>query len=200
MATLVDDVGSFPLPANMDSKLFEEAYRTARKALTEGKHLEKDEFLLNNFNQVVLDSFMKKVETGLNVVNYPQHYDMHRQMADTLRESMNEGTYLIGQERAVLPEVQVISGEAKRLKWTDVDPERKIITCNDPEKGSNPRIFNRLTGKLLSMLNALPRKPGCMFVFGDCSLNSLKATYTRARRRLAIKLQNPRLLEIHFHT
>ena len=115
MATLVDDVGSFPLPANMDSKLFEEAYRTARKAIIEGKHLEKDEFLLNNFKQVVLDSFMKKVEAGLDVVNYPQHYDMHRQLADTLRESMNEGTYMISQERAVLPEVQVISGEAKRL-------------------------------------------------------------------------------------
>jgi 5-methyltetrahydropteroyltriglutamate--homocysteine methyltransferase len=40
---------------------------------------------------------------------------MHRQLADTLRESMNEGTYLINQERAMLPEVHVINGEAKRL-------------------------------------------------------------------------------------
>ena len=115
MATLVDDVGSFPLPTNTDSKLFEEAYRTARKAIVEGRRLEKDEFLLNNFNRIVIDSFMKKVETGLDIVNYPQHYDMHRQLADVLKESMNEGTYLIDQERAVLPEVHVINSEAKRL-------------------------------------------------------------------------------------
>lgn len=103
------------MPTNTDSRLFEEAYRAARKAMIEGKQPEKDEFLLNNFTQVVIGSFMKKVEAGLDIVNYPQHYDMHRQLADTLRESMNEGTYLINQERAVLPEVHVINSEAKRL-------------------------------------------------------------------------------------
>ena len=30
--------------------------------------------------------------------------------------------------------------------------------------------------------------------------NSLKATFYRARKRLAYKLQNPRLIQIHFHT
>lgn len=115
MATLVDDVGSFPLPTNVDSKMFEEAYRIARKTIIEGKPLEKDEFLLNNFKRIVIGSFMKKAEAGLDVVNYPQHYDMHRQLADILRESMNEGTYLIAQKRAVLPEVHVINEEAKRI-------------------------------------------------------------------------------------
>ena len=37
-------------------------------------------------------------------------------------------------------------------------------------------------------------------VFGDCTLNSLKATFYRARKRLAHKLQNPRLMKITFHT
>lgn len=90
------------------------------------------------------------------------------------------------------------SGEAKALKWVNVDFERRIITLNDPEKGSLPRIWSNLTGKLLNMLNTLPRTSP--HVFGECSLDSLKATYTRARKRLAYKLQNPRLLEIHFHT
>jgi integrase len=49
-------------------------------------------------------------------------------------------------------------GEALRLKWNDVDLERGIITLNEPEKGSNPRIFNELSGKLLSMLNTLPKE------------------------------------------
>lgn len=90
------------------------------------------------------------------------------------------------------------SGEAQKLKWVDVDFQRRIITLNEPEKGSLPRIWNNLTGKLLGMVNALPRKSP--YVFGDCTPNSLKATYTKARWRLAFKLQNPRLLEIHFHT
>jgi len=32
------------------------------------------------------------------------------------------------------------SGEAKRFHWTDIDFERQIITLNNPEKGSNPRL------------------------------------------------------------
>jgi len=128
MATLVDDVGSFPLPAYTDSKVFEEAYRVARKAIIEGKHLGKDEFLLNNFNQVVIGSFMKKVEAGLDIVNYPQHYDMHRQLADPLRDSMNEGTYLINTERAVLPEVYVIGCEAKRL-YEETGEKVRLRVC-----------------------------------------------------------------------
>ena len=114
METLVDDVGSFPLPEHADNGVFEEAYRAARKAIIEGKRLDRDE-LLNNFRRIVMGSFVKKIEAGLDVVNYPQHYDMEKQVADAVRESMNEGTYLVSQERAVLPEVRVISDDAKRL-------------------------------------------------------------------------------------
>jgi 5-methyltetrahydropteroyltriglutamate--homocysteine methyltransferase len=115
METLVDDVGSFPLPEDVSGGVFEEAYRAARKAIIDGKRLDRDEFLLNNFSRIVMGSFAKKVEAGLDVVNYPQHYDMCKQVADAIRESMNEGTYLVNQERAVLPEVRAISDEAKEL-------------------------------------------------------------------------------------
>ena len=98
----------------------------------------------------------------------------------------------------LLKETAMRSGEAHKLKWTDVDLQRRTITLNDPEKGSLPRIFDNLSSKLLSMLNALPRTSPK--VFGISTLNSLKATYVRARRRLSFKLQNPRLLEIHFHS
>jgi integrase len=98
----------------------------------------------------------------------------------------------------LLKETAMRSGEAKKLKWINVDLNRRIITLNEPEKNSLPRMWSTLSAKLISMLNALPRKNP--YVFGDCTLNSLKATYMRAGRRLAFKLQNPRLLEIHFHT
>jgi integrase len=41
----------------------------------------------------------------------------------------------------VLKETAMRSGEVKRLQWTDIDLEKRIITLNEPEKGSNPRMW-----------------------------------------------------------
>jgi len=97
----------------------------------------------------------------------------------------------------LLKETAMRCGEAKRLKWTDVDFEKNVIRLNDPEKGSNPRMW-KVSQKLTAMLNALPRNSER--VFGDGPINSLKTTFLKARKRLAAKLQNPRLLSISFHT
>lgn len=75
--------------------------------------------------------------------------------------------------------------------------EKNSITLNAPEKGSNPRMW-RVSTKLIAMLNALPRDSER--VFRDGPINSMKTTFTRARKRLSRKLQNPRLLRISFHT
>jgi integrase len=97
----------------------------------------------------------------------------------------------------VLKETAMRSGEAKRLHWTDVDFEKHLIRLNEPEKGSNPRIW-KVSAKLIAMLNNLPRKSEK--IFGNGPLGTIKATYINARRSLASKLQNPRLLAITFHT
>jgi integrase len=89
------------------------------------------------------------------------------------------------------------SGEAKRLEWTNIDFEKCLITLNRPEKGSNLRIW-KVEQKLMSMLNALPRDS--TRVFGSSSIYSMKTTFIRARKRLSLKLANPRLLKISFHT
>ena len=89
------------------------------------------------------------------------------------------------------------SGEAKRLLWTDIDLEKRLITLNEPEKNSLPGIY-KVSKTLIDMLDALPRKS--LKVFGDGPINSMKTTFIKARRRLALKLQNPRLGQIHFHT
>jgi len=115
MDTLVDDVGSFPLPTNISREKFDAAYTGAREAIAGGKDIKDDPFLLNNFYEVVANSFKKKIEAGLDVVNYPQHYDMRRQLSDELAKSMSKGTYLVEEKRAVLPEMDVINAEAKKL-------------------------------------------------------------------------------------
>jgi integrase len=97
----------------------------------------------------------------------------------------------------LLKETAMRCGEAKRLKWTDIDFEKNVITLNEPEKGSLARMW-RVTSNLISMLNLLPKEN--IRVFGKGNIHSFKATYTKMRKRLAFKLQNPRLLRIGFHT
>ena len=115
MDTLVDDVGSFPLPHYVDRESFNRAHVLAREALIRGKDIIKDDFLLNNFYRVVIDSFRKKCQAGLDVVNYPQHYDMHKQFTDIIHEAMDKGTYVVDEKHAIIPEVNVISQEAKQF-------------------------------------------------------------------------------------
>ncbi len=97
----------------------------------------------------------------------------------------------------LLKDTAMRSGEAKRIKWIDIDFEKNIITLNDPEKNSNPRMW-KVNAKLMGMLNMLPRKS--QKVFGDGPINSQKTTFTKTRKALALKLANPRLLKISFHT
>lgn len=98
----------------------------------------------------------------------------------------------------LLKETAMRSGEAIKLQWKDLDLTRRLITLNTPEKGSLPRQWSNISQKLVDMLNALPRND--LRAFGPSTMYSIKATFNRSRRRLAQKLQNPRLLEIHFHT
>jgi integrase len=56
----------------------------------------------------------------------------------------------------LLKETAMRAGEAKRLKWTDIDLDRHIITLSNHEKGSKPRIW-KVTEKLIRILKNLPR-------------------------------------------
>ena len=87
-------------------------------------------------------------------------------------------------------------GEAKVLEWINIDSERNIITLNDPEKGSNPRMW-KVSQKLVQMLNGLPKTSEQVF---PGSLKSMKGTWIDTRARLAETLQNPRLKKITFYT
>jgi 5-methyltetrahydropteroyltriglutamate--homocysteine methyltransferase len=115
MDTVVDDVGSFPLPAGVNRGTFNKAYQLAREAIISGGDIRKDEFLLKNFCEVTLDSFKKKLVSGLDAVNYPQQYDGISQVADVVHMAMAKGSFLVEEKQAVLPEVHLISEEAKTL-------------------------------------------------------------------------------------
>jgi integrase len=88
------------------------------------------------------------------------------------------------------------AGEAVKLKWIDVNCENNTISINNPEKGSKSRTI-KVSTKTVAMINALPKKSEYVFT---PNVRALQSTFSRSRKRLARTLQNPRLLQIHFHT
>jgi 5-methyltetrahydropteroyltriglutamate--homocysteine methyltransferase len=115
MDTLVDDIGSFPLPLGIKREIYGSAYELAREAILEGKDIAKDDFLKENFYKVVLDSFRKKLAADLDIVNFPQHYNGIKQVGDAIHAAMEKGSFVVGQEKAFLPEIYVLNQEAKHL-------------------------------------------------------------------------------------
>jgi integrase/recombinase XerD len=94
-----------------------------------------------------------------------------------------------------LKETGIRIGELTQLKWKDLDIERKTLSIT-PEKGSNPRILP-ITDKLIGMLNSQPKNKPTIFQPDARYLRGYLATQ---RKKLAQKLNNPRLKEISFHT
>jgi len=97
----------------------------------------------------------------------------------------------------LLKETGMRIGEACRLKWTDMDVENNGVTVNNPEKHSQPRMF-KVSSRLIAMLNTLPRRNE--YVFEHMKPNDAGSYLTYHRKRVAYKLQNPRILSIHIHT
>jgi len=95
----------------------------------------------------------------------------------------------------VLKETGARSGEAAQLKWTDIDFERKIISINSPGKNSKARILP-ISNKLVAILNSKVRRSEKVFP----AKGSLLSNYTKTRKALVSKLQNPRFKQITFHT
>jgi integrase len=128
------------------------------------------------------------------VVNSPFPFIPTEQEIDALISAAPKklSTFLL-----LIKETAMRRGEAKRLKWINIDSERTVVTLNNPEKNSNPRMW-KVTPQLIAQLDALP-KTGEL-VFGTCKMDSLKATHLRLRKKQAEKLKNPRLLRIGFHT
>jgi integrase len=97
----------------------------------------------------------------------------------------------------ILKETGMRIGEAWKLKWVDVDTVNNVISVNDPEKRSNSRTI-KVSSKLIAMLNMLPKKDEK--IFGYAWQENMEESYLWHRRQIAVRLQNPRIAQITFHT
>lgn len=91
-----------------------------------------------------------------------------------------------------LKETAMRYGECSRLKWEDLDLQRRDITLNEAEKNGNPRIFS-INETLANMLSTLRRKTE--YVFGSNSKTARSSAFYNERRRIAHKLGNLKILK-----
>jgi integrase len=102
----------------------------------------------------------------------------------------------------LLKETGMRLGECYDLRWIDLDQERCTVRVT-PEKGSNPRTL-KLSNKLVCMLSSLPKKWPYIFrnpaVSRENSLHTFRRHYVEQRRKIAQKIQNPRIEAITFKT
>ncbi|MGA3288900.1 MAG: tyrosine-type recombinase/integrase [Candidatus Bathyarchaeia archaeon] len=87
-------------------------------------------------------------------------------------------------------------GELWKCKWTDLDEENSTLKCI-AEKHGNPRQL-KISSRLISMLLALPKTNE--YIFANTNLNSHRWRFDKQKKALSIKLQNPRLKQIKFHS
>ena len=95
-----------------------------------------------------------------------------------------------------LKETGARAGEIMSMEWRDLDTEAETVRIR-PEKNSKPRMA-KLSKRLVAMMLRLPRRND--YVFGATALSSLRTNFDRVRKRQSLKLANPRLVNIHFHS
>ncbi len=128
MVTLIDDVGSFPLPPDINRETFNKAYQRAREVVMSGQTLRTDAVVWENFGKVTLDAFKAKCRAGLDVGNYPQQYDGIKQVSDVVHKAMEKGRFVVDEREAFLPEVQVIRQEAAQIS-EEIGEKIRLRVC-----------------------------------------------------------------------
>jgi integrase len=87
-------------------------------------------------------------------------------------------------------------GELYNCKWTDLDEEKSTLRCVS-EKHGRPREA-KVSVRLMARIINLPRNS--LLIFGTKNTGGIRWTLDQQKKKLAEKLQNPRLTQIHFHT
>jgi integrase len=102
----------------------------------------------------------------------------------------------------LLKETGMRPGEAWNLKWIDIDQVKGAVTIT-PEKGSRARQL-KISNQLIAMIGRLSH--AWEYVFRNPKVDQLKSiesfsrNFSAQRKKLADRLQNPRITHIGFKT
>jgi integrase len=94
-----------------------------------------------------------------------------------------------------LKETGIRISEALKLKWIDLNTINRTASIT-PSKGSNPRILS-ITAKLIVMLEKCNHNTEYIF---PRRKGNLRTRFCKLRKRVSERQQNPRLMQISFHT
>jgi integrase len=167
---------------------------SVKEYLAQKKQLENSKF----YTMAVYDGFLKFQGISWQKPNYrPTRRLPFLPTEDEINSLIACSGKNISALLLLLKETGMRLGKALGLRWTDIDNERNAIILNMPEKHSEPRIF-KVTKTLLGKLEQLPKTSNMVFV--NHMRQSVSQNFRLQRKRIAIKLGNPRLMNIHFHT
>jgi integrase len=117
------------------------------------------------------------------------------QEINTLIDSLPPRTSVFCQ---FLKETGVRAGEAWNVKRSDIDSERRLVRIR-PEKNSNPGTL-KINNNLLDRINKLRTSEQHVFRYKNNNKKTITRLFERQRKKIANKLQKPKLHLIHFHT
>jgi len=132
----------------------------------------------------------------------PPKYDFVEKLPEFLPTEIELDQLIAGCGRRTSALLQLIKetgmrlGECLRLTWICINVDKRIITLTHAEKRSSPRVFNVST-TLIGMLNSLPKESEK--VFGKMNKSSATTCLINQRKRIANRLNNPRIAKIHYH-
>ncbi len=182
---------------------------SVRQAIARAEVSESSKALLS----IAYEGFAKRNSITWTRPNYKQTSPLPFVPHETEIDALISGS---GKKMAALlltlKETAMRLGEVWLVEWKDLDIENRTLVCNHPEKNSKARIF-KITPQLASILENLPKINQYVFNCGirthsgnedlktrRQTLKRQKALLSHPRARIAEKLKNPRILNIHYHT
>jgi 5-methyltetrahydropteroyltriglutamate--homocysteine methyltransferase len=126
-----DDVGSFPLPENIDKEKFNKFYWIAYKGFLSKTDIFSNKGIQIYFINPLIEAFKFKFNSGVQIISYPQLIDMNQQFLKPISDYEIEPD-LIDPEKAVVSEMFILenfakqfyeeSGECLRIKFCITGP------------------------------------------------------------------------------
>ncbi|MFX0058894.1 MAG: hypothetical protein ACFE85_00830 [Candidatus Hodarchaeota archaeon] len=123
----LDDVGSFPLPENINKEKFNQFYWIAYKAFANKVDIFSNKGIQIYYINPLIETFKLKLNSGIQIINYPQLMEMNEQFLKPISDYEIEPD-LINPEKAYISEMFVLEKFAKE-NYEETGGSLKVKLC-----------------------------------------------------------------------